>query len=495
MYGHHGYPMHAHQQQMVNPTLAIVDNKMHTLSTFLNYIRAYRDPLRISKDLKETFHLFPNLSPFYENIPNRVNLICIKGTIPICFKGINYYLPIIVWVPLNYPQEFPTMVLDPTPEMRIVENHQHVNLQGLVYHPYISSWSSNSTIGHCLKMLCDAFSFKPPLETRVSQQQQPQPPQNNISPPPYGSSPTNNNVAAQQQQPPPPYGSSPSTSNSSSYTQPPPSYDSIKNKTNNTSSLPPPKQPQTSPPPPPTQQQQQQQNNNIIPPPQQPSPPPAYTEPTAAKQQQQQTSPSVKPLPPLPPQPVIDKKSEMVDQCTIKLQELLSKFYDTTSLEIKDFEAHNKSLEELSKKKLLEKEELSNQLATYNSQIDQLNENIEQLEKWINENDKSDSNIDIDQILGPKDSLSKQLLKLVSDDSTIEDLLYYLDKALHSNRISLEEYLKNVRSLSRDQFIIRATVKKVQFIIRQNQQQLQQQQQQQNSPQRQQYNQQQYFSK
>ncbi|EAL64154.1 tumor susceptibility gene 101 protein [Dictyostelium discoideum AX4] len=478
MYGHHGYPMHAHQQQMVNPTLAIVDNKMHTLSTFLNYIRAYRDPLRISKDLKETFHLFPNLSPFYENIPNRVNLICIKGTIPICFKGINYYLPIIVWVPLNYPQEFPTMVLDPTPEMRIVKNHHHVNLQGLVYHPYISSWSSNST-----------------METRVSQQQQPQPPQNNISPPPYGSSPTNNNVAAQQQQPPPPYGSSPSTSNSSSYTQPPPSYDSIKNKTNNTSSLPPPKQPQTSPPPPPTQQQQQQQNNNIIPPPQQPSPPPAYTEPTAAKQQQQQTSPSVKPLPPLPPQPVIDKKSEMVDQCTIKLQELLSKFYDTTSLEIKDFEAHNKSLEELSKKKLLEKEELSNQLATYNSQIDQLNENIEQLEKWINENDKSDSNIDIDQILGPKDSLSKQLLKLVSDDSTIEDLLYYLDKALHSNRISLEEYLKNVRSLSRDQFIIRATVKKVQFIIRQNQQQLQQQQQQQNSPQRQQYNQQQYFSK
>ncbi|EGC32743.1 hypothetical protein DICPUDRAFT_155276 [Dictyostelium purpureum] len=454
MYGYHGY-----QQQMPQPTHSVVDGKMHNLNTYLNYIRAYRDPLRVAKDLKETFHLFPNLSPYYENIPSRnINLINIKGTIPICFKNINYYLPIIVWVPLNYPLEYPTIFLDPTPEMRIVESHQHANLQGLVYHPYISSWNSASTLGQCLKLLCDAFSFKPPLETK-SPNSSPSTTssQYNQPPPPYGSSPSgspvnsngNNNTGSI---PPPPYGSSPGAS--SNYV-PPPSYDSSIQKKNAALAA--------------AASKGLGDPSIAIPPPipQKPQPPPT------------------KSLPQIPPQPVIDKKKELIDECTIKLQEILSQYYDTTVKEIKDFQVHNRSLEELSKKQQLEKGELQEQLALYNSQIDQLNENITQLEKWIKENDKPETDIDIDAMLGPKDPLSKQLLKLVSDDSTIEDLLYYLDKALHSNRISLDEYLKNVRSLSRDQFMIKATVKKVQYFIRQNQQQFlqQQQQQQQSSPQ------------
>eukprot|EP01132_Coremiostelium_polycephalum_P010361 gene10361-12725_t len=218
-----------------------LNDKAQTIVNLLTQYRHYTNPARIRSDISDTFRFFPNLIPYYESVS-------------------------MVWVPVNYPMEYPTIVLDPTPEMILVKNHQYVGDNGICVHPYIRNWTWSSTLSQLIKHLCDIYSAMPPLQAKVK----------------------------------------------------------------------------------------------------------------------------------------------------------------------------------------------------YENNINKLTKDIEKLNDWIQENEKKDNEIDIDLLLAPKDALSNQLLQLVTEDATIEDTLYYMDKALHSSRITLDEYLKNIRSLARDQFMIRATMKKVQ---------------------------------
>ncbi|PUU74511.1 UEV domain-domain-containing protein [Tuber borchii] len=54
-----------------------------------------------------------------------------------------------------------------------------------------------------------------------------------------------------------------------------------------------------------------------------------------------------------------------------------------------------------------------------------------------------------------------QLYELVTEDRAIEDTIYVLGKALDRERISLDVFLKHTRTLAREQFLLRALVKKI----------------------------------
>lgn len=56
-----------------------------------------------------------------------------------------------------------------------------------------------------------------------------------------------------------------------------------------------------------------------------------------------------------------------------------------------------------------------------------------------------------------------QLLYCYVYDCSIDDAIYFLGQALSRGRISLANYLKEVRQLSRRQFIYRATLQKCRF--------------------------------
>eukprot|EP01133_Synstelium_polycarpum_P004067 gene4067-4739_t len=334
-----------------------------------------------------------------------ITLIYLKGTIPIIYQAVTYYIPIIIWVPESYPFSPPVVMLDPTPEMDVVKGHPHVSDTGICHHQYQAHWAWSCNIAQLLKYLCDIYSATPPL---VAKQARPAPP------PPQ----------QPQQQPapvenPPPYGSSPSSWASS---HPPPSYaESV---------------------------------NVVSPPPVPPKTKPTVTPPS--KETQERLLQEKK------DQKERDDRAEALLQCTEKLQVLLSSFYESTAKEIEHYIAHNSSIDEKLQRLDSEKTVLNSDITAYQDLITGVTEKNEQLEKWLKEHEKEEGDdIDIDAHSEPKDPLSKQLLSLVSEDATIEDALYYLDKALHSNRITLEEYLKNVRSLSREQFMIRATVRKV----------------------------------
>lgn len=53
-----------------------------------------------------------------------------------------------------------------------------------------------------------------------------------------------------------------------------------------------------------------------------------------------------------------------------------------------------------------------------------------------------------------------RLLNAYAEEAAIEDVIYYLAKALRSNVIDLDQFLKQLRQLSRRQFMLRALMQK-----------------------------------
>lgn len=90
--------------------------------------------------------------------------------------------------------------------------------------------------------------------------------------------------------------------------------------------------------------------------------------------------------------------------------------------------------------------------------------NTDVLEGWLRENEEkllNSRNVDIDDAFQPCDVLSKQMIECTASDLAIEDVIYALDKAVQEGSIPFDQYLRNVRSLSREQFFHRATTSKV----------------------------------
>ncbi|KAL9660407.1 hypothetical protein QQ045_025220 [Rhodiola kirilowii] len=108
--------------------------------------------------------------------------------------------------------------------------------------------------------------------------------------------------------------------------------------------------------------------------------------------------------------------------------------------------------------------ELLNEKEGLEQQLQMILMNTDVVEAWLRENEgkvKNVGNVDVDDVFQPCDPLSKQLIETTTLDFAIEDAIYTLDKALQDGSISFDQYLRTVRSLSREQFVYRATIAKI----------------------------------
>ncbi|XP_021901356.1 protein ELC-like [Carica papaya] len=91
--------------------------------------------------------------------------------------------------------------------------------------------------------------------------------------------------------------------------------------------------------------------------------------------------------------------------------------------------------------------------------------NTDVLEAWIKENESKTKKLEDldagDNTFACIDALSNQMLDCTAADLAIEDVVYSLDKALQEGAVPFDQYLRNVRLLSREQFFHRATASKV----------------------------------
>ncbi|KAK9375725.1 UEV domain-containing protein [Lipomyces chichibuensis] len=89
-----------------------------------------------------------------------------------------------------------------------------------------------------------------------------------------------------------------------------------------------------------------------------------------------------------------------------------------------------------------------------------LKDKIRQAEEAIIEASQR-GEVNVDEIVCAEAVVFNQLYELTADDLAIEDTIYVLGKALDRERISLDDFLKHVRTLAREQFMKRALVRKI----------------------------------
>ncbi|VVC43908.1 Hypothetical protein CINCED_3A005256 [Cinara cedri] len=350
----------------------------------------------------------------------------------------------------THPNNAPICYVKPTLDMRI-KMSMYVDHNGKIYLPYLHNWTpTSSNLLDLIGVMTVTFSETPPVYSFNRTEQPSNPAVGYPTQMPYGGTASNSYL---------PYSSIPTPSTAASNNPTtyhgnsntpyplynnqfptPPSYST--NATNFS--------PYT--PPYPTQNASQ-----ACPYPQQPAPiRPEYPPyPSTAS-----TSPNT--------------ASGLKDGGTITEEHikasLLSAIEDKVRRRFNEQMAQNKAeldiLQQSQRELSLGKNKLDSILTSLNKEKAELEQNILvlkdkelELEMAISKLSKEDK-IDIDEAVTTTAPLYKQILNAFAEEAATEDAIYYMGEALRRGVIDLEVFLKQVRSLSRKQFILRALMQR-----------------------------------
>ncbi|KAB2594875.1 protein ELC-like [Pyrus ussuriensis x Pyrus communis] len=323
-------------------------------------------------------------------------------------SGVTYNIPVIIWLMESYPRHPPCVYVNPTRDMVIKRPHAHVNPSGSVSIPYLQNWVyPSSNLVELVKNLSAVFGQDPPLFSQRRPNPNPNPNPNN-----------------------PNLGHSSSAVSNSGYS----SYPAYSGSSGSASPARPAIPPRTYP------------------------PSPYGSSGSFSRVQTDDPNEVFK-------RNAINKLVEMVHGDMAGLRKTreaeIEGLFNAQAVLRQRSEQLNKGLKEM----VDEKEGLERQLQMVLM-------NLDVLEAWLRENEgKTRGRLDgdVDDAFECIDPLSKQMLDCTASDLAIEDVVYSLDKALQDGSIAFEEYLKNVRSLSRKQFYHRATAAKVRAVQMQSQ--------------------------
>ncbi|GAA5801752.1 hypothetical protein HPULCUR_007204 [Helicostylum pulchrum] len=134
-------------------------------------LKHYQDPDRTFRDVDAVLQTYLSLKPkmdtYTSNDGHTQLLLCLHGTVPITYRSIPYNIPVAFWIPKEYPNSSPIPYVKPTANMLIREG-RHVDKSGMCYHHYRSSWSNdqNHTFLELVAILQQVFAQEPPVYTK-----------------------------------------------------------------------------------------------------------------------------------------------------------------------------------------------------------------------------------------------------------------------------------------------------------------------------------------
>lgn len=134
------------------------------------------------EELKKVTTFYKSLdiqsNPYVFNDGSKKELLNLKGTIRITFKGSAFNIPIRIWIMDTYPNHAPICYVEPTPEM-FIKPSRYVDQNGKIYLPYLHEWNPRtSELTSLIQILILTFSEMPPLYTKPAM---PYPPNQNPS--------------------------------------------------------------------------------------------------------------------------------------------------------------------------------------------------------------------------------------------------------------------------------------------------------------------------
>lgn len=159
----------------------------------------------------------------------------------------------------------------------------------------------------------------------------------------------------------------------------------------------------------------------------------------------------------------------MIDDVTSKLQYELHSHYKNLSEDLDSEFLYESKLQESNEKSSSHLKELNDKRECYKHELELIQEKFDLLKEKVNSlknNPRESSKSDIIQEhLIPYDDLSNQIIQLNAEYMTIEDTMYYLNKAFMSSsstdsvrKIDVTSFIKEIRKLARDQFLKKAQI-------------------------------------
>eukprot|EP01086_Lenisia_limosa_P007818 TRINITY_DN28143_c0_g1_i1.p1 TRINITY_DN28143_c0_g1~~TRINITY_DN28143_c0_g1_i1.p1 ORF type:complete len:354 (-),score=86.71 TRINITY_DN28143_c0_g1_i1:57-1118(-) len=333
---------------------------------------------KVDQHIRETQQKYPNLRPvnesFTSNDGRTRTLTHLVGTIPITIRGNVYHIPVKIVLLEEYPLKAPRAWVTPTVGMAIRPQHQHVDMNGIVYLPYLNQWNNRYRLVVLCENMSTAFSALSPVYAKPAQQQQPPP-------------------RAQPQQP---------------------AYAAA-----------------------------------------------TYGSPQYGGQRQDN----------IPYNQLRDLTPEEKQRARESAQQEKKKVFDNkvkraTTEKIKEIQA---SMD----KYLVEQTTLSDEEARIQARVTMLRKAEEDIDALIAQATEEETTLQsqvadgsgkpiatTDDVYSP-DLHGDQLIEMVAEDAAYEDTLYKLSRWLLQEKVQLEDFLKDVRDLSRKQFFCRALINKL----------------------------------
>lgn len=316
------------------------------------------------------------------------------------YRGVTYNIPIDIFLPPSYPLRPPTVFVRPVSSMAIRENHRHVGLDGQVYLPYLHEWRPNThELCELAVWMSSTFGSDPPCYAK----------------------PTKSSVTSS------------GTGSSSSYTN------------NSSTSIS-------------DDQKRLALEKEIA---------EANMAADAARRaaaEEARLEQEAKQFKMKHDEQLLNIRAMAASKAHFRLQQLFNEARVELKRELKDqklLESGKEKIESLlrdgeQKKALLIKENAS------------LDEAITSLEIWIaaieehkkkceEEKASLDNGERIDLLTIPADTHSAQMLALSAENAAIDDCIYFLDRALVKGSIPLDVFLKEVRKLSKRQFMAKVS--------------------------------------
>ncbi|CAD6194240.1 unnamed protein product [Caenorhabditis auriculariae] len=374
------------------------------------------------KDIMGALSEFKDLSPGTDTFMfpdgKRRTAFRLKGTIPVIYKGNKYNIPITVYLWETHPYYAPICFVNPTSTM-VIKESENVNKEGRVFLPYLNEWRfPGYDLNGLLQVMAMVFQDKCPVFARsnstTSNSSTPQP---RPMPTPNPSYPS-----AQPANPTTPYPSSTPYPNAGTS-----GYNPYMN-VNNTpypmgmpSNMPTPGYPSA--------------GGRVAP----PIPPPPSSSSTSNDNSTIHAS----------------VLSALEDSIRFRLREKLG----TKQAEIASINTVGNDLRTGQQALKRHLDELEGQRTTLTKVVKTYTEKREELSKALAACSK-DETVSVDDAIDAATPLHRQLLSNYVQDLCCDDTIYTLGQFLKQGNLTLAEYLKRIRDVSREQFIYRATMQK-----------------------------------
>ncbi|KAG7319474.1 hypothetical protein KOW79_016617 [Hemibagrus wyckioides] len=128
----------------------------------------YCYPAEVLAEVREVTAAFPDLHLYvdYYYYPNndRKKLVHLRGTVPVFYEGVQYNIPVCIWLHNTHPQNPPRCLVCPLRSMVINSRSSSVDAQGHVLLHCISNWKHGwSNLSIVLEEMVAAFQREPPL--------------------------------------------------------------------------------------------------------------------------------------------------------------------------------------------------------------------------------------------------------------------------------------------------------------------------------------------